>query len=178
MGFFEFLRAGEFTSRSPSAPNDDILAVSDVYRDPVYPPSLVRLRLRPSKTDPFSAGIDIYLGRTGHTICPVSALLAFLAVRPPSPRGPLFRFQDGTTLCRDRLVEEVRKTLRSQGLDPSLYNGHSFRIGTATAAAAAGIPNHAIKMLGRWESSAYQLYVRTPPAQLVGYSTSLLVAHH
>ena len=37
VGFFGFLRAGEFTSRSSSAPNDDILAVSDVYRNPVYP---------------------------------------------------------------------------------------------------------------------------------------------
>ena len=64
--------------------------------------------------------------------------------------------------------------LRDHGLDYSNYHGHSFRIGAATSAAAAGIPDHAIKMLGRWDSSAYLLYVRTPPAQLAGYSASLL----
>ena len=174
VGFFGFFRAGEFTSRSPSFPDDDIIAVTDVTRDPNYPPSFVCIRLRRSKTDPFSAGVDVYLGRTGHPICPVAALLAFLAVRPADPKGPLFRFLDGTTLCRDRLIREVRTVLRDHGFDHSKYHGHSFRIGAATSAAAAGIPDHAIKMLGRWDSSAYLLYVRTPPAQLAGYSAALL----
>ena len=43
--------------------------------------------------------------------------------------------------------------LCTQGVDASKFSGHtcSFRIGAVTA----GIPDHMIKMLGRWESSAY-----------------------
>ena len=175
VGFFGFLRAGEFTSSSPNSPDEDIVAVTDITRDPAYPPTFIRVHLRWSKTDPFSAGIDIYLGRTGGTICPVAAVLAFLAVRPAF-KGPLFRFCDGSTLSRDRLVREVRSALHGCGIDPSCYSGHSFRIGAATSAAAAGVPDHIIKMLGRWESSAYQLYIRTPPSQLAGYSASLLTS--
>ena len=33
-------------------------------------------------------------------------------------------------------------------------------------AAACGISNATIKMLGRWECSAYSLYIKTPRAQL------------
>ena len=58
--------------------------------------------------------------------------------------------------------QSISSALSTAGLDDKSYSGHSFRIGAATAAAAAGIPDHLIKMLGRWESSAYQLYVRTP----------------
>jgi len=31
-----------------------------------------------------------------------------------------------------------------------------------------------IKMLGRWQSSAYQLYIRTPREQLAGVSLTLV----
>jgi hypothetical protein len=42
------------------------------------------------------------------------------------------------------------------------YSGHSFRVGAATTAARAGLCQATIKMLGRWESSAYKRFIRTP----------------
>ena len=88
-------------------------------------------------------------------------MLNFLAVRPPG-EGPLFVHADGTPLLKQQFVARVRRALSSSGIDPSHYSGHSFRIGAATTAAAAGVPDHVIKTLGRWESSAYLLYIRTP----------------
>ena len=52
-----------------------------------------------------------------------------------SEGGPLFMYQDGQYLTRQRLVAEVRDALERAGLDQSRYCGHSFRIGTATMAA-------------------------------------------
>ena len=49
--------------------------------------------------------------------------------------------------------------LAETGIDQRLYARHSFRIGAATAAAVVGIPTHTIKMLGRWSSGAYALYI-------------------
>ena len=150
-----------------------MISIEDMARDGSYPPAFIRLFLRRSKTDPLGQGIAIYLGRTGASICPVQALLAYMAVRPLGLSGPLFCFPDGSPLCRDHLIKEVRSILAAKGLNPAHYSGHSFRIGAATSAAAAGIPDHAIKMLGRWSSSAYTLYLRTPPVQLAAYSAQL-----
>ena len=120
-----------------------------------------------SMTDPGGKGTHIFLGHTGAAICPVVAVLSYCAVRPSSPiTAPLFIQQDGSFLSRSSFVQEVRSALRSAGIDHSLYAGHSFRIGAATTAALAGVPDHLIKALGRWHSDAFQLYTRTPQATL------------
>ena len=46
-------------------------------------------------------------------------------------------------------------------MNPSLYAGHSFRIGAATSAAAAGIPAHMVQALGCWSSDAFKFYTRS-----------------
>ena len=128
-------------------------------------PSSLRIRIKASKTDPFRQGVDIFVGRTGNELCPVAATLAYMVQRGPGP-GPLFKFQDGKPLTRQRFVARVREALTSAGVDSSAYSGHSFRSGAATTAAKCGVSDAVIKMLGRWKSSAYQLYIKTPRDQL------------
>ena len=45
-------------------------------------------------------------------------------------------------------------------LDYRHYNTHSFRIGAATSAAQAMNPGSQIKVLGCWQSNAYQRYIK------------------
>ena len=87
------------------------------------------------------------IGRAGTELCPVAAVLSYLARRPGSP-GPLFIQQDGTPLTRSSLVAAMREALTSAGLDVAGYNGHSFQIGAALTAAQAGLPNSLIQFLG------------------------------
>lgn len=173
MGFFGFMRAGEFTLPSDGAYDPSChLSVNDIAVDSHSSPSLLQVHLRSSKTDPFRRGISIYLGKTADDLCPVAAILSYLAVRPRTP-GPLFLFEDGKFLTRDRLIRNLRDTLLQVGVNATHFAGHSFRIGAATTAAAKGVPDSTIKMLGRWESSAYQLYIRTPRDQLATISGTL-----
>ena len=167
--FFGFFRMGELTSLTADGQNPGhCVSVTDVAIDDVRNPSLIRIRLRSSKTDQFGRGVDIYLGRTGADLCPVSALLAYLAVRGKEP-GPLFRLQDGRYLTKGVFISKVRSALAVLGYDEAAYAGHSFRIGAATTAAERGIEDSLIKMMGRWESSAYQLYVRHRRLQTRAY---------
>ena len=174
--FFGFLRAGEMTV--PSDAEFDArthLCVADIALDDNRSPALIRVTLKQSKTDPFRKGVNIFVGRTGTDLCPVAALLDYLSVRGSSP-GPLFTFADGRLLTRQRFVERVREGLSKTGIDQSKYCGHSFRIGAATTAAARGVEDCIIKILGRWESLAYQQYVKVPREQLCGYSVLLASA--
>ena len=172
--FFGFLRSGEITvpddkSYDPGAH----LSFHDVSVDSITKPELLKVRIKASKTDPFRLGVDIFVGRTHSAICPVTAVLAYLAVRGPKP-GPLFQFTSGLPLTRARFGNGVRKALSQAGINCSGYSGHSFRSGAATTAAEQGISDAMIKMLGRWKSSAYQLYIQTPRSQLAGVSRRLV----
>ena len=172
-GFFGFLRSGEFTCPCSSTSNEDVLSVEDVYVDSHSNPLVVTVHLRRSKTDTFGVGTMVYLGRVDGPICPVKALLGYLAMRGQIP-GPLFLFHDGTPLTRSYLVEAVRCALQAYGMDVRGFNGHSFRIGVATTAAACGLPDSLIQTLGRWRSSAFTAYIRTPVSTLAGISSRLM----
>ncbi len=172
--FFGFLRSGEVTV--PSLREYDPeghLSEGDVSLDSQNEPSVVRVHVKTSKTDPFRQGVYVYLGRTANELCPVAAVAAYLAVRGRRP-GPFFRFVTGAPLSRELFVTHIRTALRQyENIDVNNYSGHSFRIGAATAAAAAGIEDSTIKTLGRWQSSAYQLYVRIPRESLAEVSRKL-----
>ena len=174
IGFFAFLRVGEMTVPSEAGYDPGVhLHVSDMAVDSTSNPTFVQLRIKQSKTDPFRLEAKLVVGRTGTSLCPVAALLDYLRVRGVS-EGPLFRYQDGRYLTRQRLVESLREGLSRAGIDQSKYCSHSLRIGAATTAAKKGLGDAVIKTLGRWESVAYQKYVRIPSEQLASYSTLLV----
>ena len=107
-------------------------------------------------------------------LCPVVAILAYVTVRS-AVSGPLFVFKDGSFLTRDRLVSAIRRALCTAGVDTKGYSAPSFQIGAAKTAALVGIKHSTIKMLGRWESSAHQRYLRTPRESLAAIPTRHIV---
>ena len=70
--------------------------------------------------------------------------------------GPLYIFIDGKYLTRQFVANLLSLALPHV---PNI-NTHSFRIGGASAAASAGIPDSVIQILGRWSSDAYKRYLR------------------
>ena len=144
----------------------------DVAVNDPHSPDTLKVSVKRSKTDQLGRGVDVYVGKTGCYLCPVTAVLAYMARRGNVP-GPFFKFDNGQALTKSTFTQRVRSALQSIGLPYQLFAGHSFRIGAATTAAKAGIEDSKIRIMGRWNSSAFLVYVRTPREELAQFGASL-----
>lgn len=171
--FFGFLRSGEITIPDASSYDPSVhLNFNDIAADIPQSPNKLKIRIKASKTDPFRQGVNIFIGKTNNSLCPVSALLNYLIMRGTAP-GLLFRFKNGSPLTKSKFTAKFRALLSQAGIDSKSYAGHSFRIGAASTAASKGVEDSLIQTLGRWKSSAYLTYVRIPPENLAALSKRL-----
>ena len=177
-GFFGFLRCAEFLTPddAPFDPQVHLLLSDLTYRHTAIPPHF-EVHVKASKTDQFRQGAAIVLGATGSELCPVAALLDFLGKRGESP-GPVFINANMTPMRRRQFVSKGQEALTLAGVRGSNFNGHSFRIGAATSASQAGIPETTVKILGRWRSMAYQQYIRPSLPELAALSSQLAKSVH
>ena len=173
LGFFGFLRSGEFTSQSSTYNPTWDLSVQDISVDSTDNPSSLQVKIKGSKTDQLRKGVTIVVGRTKSHICPVKSVLAYVACRGFKP-GPLFCHLDGSPLTKQQLVSGLRTTLSEAGVECDKFSGHSFRIGAATTAAAKGVEDSMIQTLGRWKSDSFKRYIRMPRSELASISTQLI----
>ena len=77
------------------------LSVHDISVDDDKDPSVLCIRIKQSKTDLFRKGVDLFVGKTGSVLCPVTAMLGYLCVRGMES-GPLFNLEDGRVLTRSQ----------------------------------------------------------------------------
>ena len=112
------------------------------------------------------------LVKTGGEICPVAAVLGYIAFRGPQP-GPFFVTRNKAAFTKPAFITHLRKTLSDLGFPDDQYAGHSFRIGAATSAALAGMQDSTIQLLGRWQSAAFLRYIRTSHGTLAALSQVL-----
>jgi len=68
------------------------------------------------------------------SFCPVLFLLEYLTLQGDRP-GPLFINLDNSPVSCGSFTDLLLLSLKSFGLNPQLYKGHSFRIGAASFAA-------------------------------------------
>ena len=168
MAFFGFLRCGEFTTQTGQFDPSIHLTLADVSIK--YDPSpYLSIHLSSSKTDPFRKGVQVKLFPLGNSLCPLSAVSQYLAFRmcySTSSASPFFLMPTCLPLTRTEFTSLFQGVLQCIGLHDSRLKPHSFRIGAATTAAQAHLPDHLIKTLGRWSSDAYLRYIRTPTSLL------------
>lgn len=119
------------------------------------------IHLKTSKSDVERKGVEIRLFKTETPFCAVKALNSFLRMRTDhAVNSPFFCLANGQPFTRKSFVKNLRHLLLRLGISPNSYSGHSMRVGAATSAAAAGVPDHLIQALGRWSSLSYLRYIR------------------
>ena len=166
--FFGFFRAGEVTipSESDFDPSKHLVA-QDIAIDSRENPSLLKVFLKASKT-----GIDVYIGKTGDDLCPVAAMLAYLAVRGYSV-GPLSNSKTAKASLRTDSFMGFEQLSKRQESRLRITKGTASVSGLPQQQPARGIEDSVIKALGRWHSSAYLLYIRIPREQLAKITHAL-----
>ena len=109
--------------------------------------------------------IDIF--ESENMFCPIFAFRQWLhACRETSQNEPLFREDDGTPLTGRKFNTYLRTLLKdSVDYKSGKITSHSFRSGLATVISTQGLSIKEIKEAGRWNSRAYESYVKLPRAQ-------------
>ena len=160
LAFFGLLRSSEYTAPSGNTYDPSVtLLFSDITFS--VNQTVAFINIKSSKTDPFKIGVTIRVGATNTECCPVHALLCFINCHNYRS-GPLYTFSDGTFLTRNYVSNLLHRLWPGINIDT-----HSFRIGGASSAAAAGVADSTIQLLGRWSSNAYRRYIRVPDQAIV-----------
>ena len=160
LAFFGLLRCSEYTSSSRgSFDASSTLMVRNISFNLNF--SLMRIVIKASKTDPFRVGCTIRIAALNTPVCPVLLMREYLGCHPTGA-GPLFLWRAGQFLIRQDVVLMLRRCFPGV----TNINTHSFRIGGASAAASAGIPDSQIQILGRWSSDAYRRYLHLGDASV------------
>lgn len=124
------------------------------------------LTIRRSKTDQIGNGrkIGVPFARGRH--CPVKALRAWIKVASIEI-GPIFRSINrqgvisSNALSNQAVSLVIKERLRSAGLDPSGFAGHSLRSGFVTSAAKAGVSSWKIRQqTGHASETMLARYIR------------------
>jgi len=98
----------------------------------------------------------------GSPICPKTSLLNATRLAKSKDSDHLFSYrkkQSISTIIQSEFISFLRKKLKSAGLDPKLYSGHSLRRGGASWAFHSGVPSELIKHHGDWSSDSYLVYL-------------------
>ena len=114
-------------------------------------PSVLWVKLKASKIDPFCSGIFMFIGKNSSDLCPVAATVNYLGVWHKKQGPPVSLCIWPLATWWERLWQQW-DALGMAGIECSRYSGYSFWIGVATTAAAREIEDSIIKMLGRWKS--------------------------
>ena len=150
--FFGFLRMGEITFSAMTPPPIQIHQLTKLVNDAhdVVGFKIKFLTFKHSYNQP-----PFYLVISPQsTFCPVKILLQFLSARGDS-QGALFIQEDGSAVSRSWFGAQLSSPIKLCGLNPSVYKGHSFRIGAASHAAEPRMSDAQIRILGRWKSNAF-----------------------
>ena len=174
--FFGFFRLGGLLPASLSSYNPvTSLSWGDVSVDSHTDLQMIQFHIKVSKCDQFGSGTNVVVGKTGIPLCLVAAIARYFEHRGDQ-LGAFFLDSARKVMTKPRFVTQIRDIVCTIGLPQHHFAGHSFRIGAATSAAAVGIGDSAIQMLGRWHSAAFLQYIRTPKQRLAALSTTLATA--
>ena len=147
-------------------------------------PTLMEFHLPASKTDVFREGVTLVCAKVGGPLCPVTRFSTMVRectfIRRPDS---ILLTADGVRpLTRDVSISALKQCAQllndrfGIGLDPDAIGNGSFRRGGASWLHELGVSDALIKVLGRWRSNTYQIYIERPLSATVSAQRLLSVS--
>ena len=124
-------------------------------------PQQMPLFIKASKTDAFCQGHTLITACSTSLVCPVTTMHDYYFSDCPHVQAP-FHFQSGHLLTKLAVVNLHRDAARHASLPFKTFKGHSFGNGAASNQSGRLMAAALIKVLSRWSSDCYQLYICTP----------------
>ena len=159
-GFFALMRLGELTVSDDKSLFDYRKITSRTSVS--FSTDDYRFFLPSHKADKFFEGNIVIIQRHTGTIDPLSFFKKYLASRDRLfPFHPdLWLKADGSRPSRSFFIRRMRLFFEDD------IAGQSMPAGGPTSLAENGVPPHLIQAIGRWASSAFQIYIRKNPVLL------------
>ena len=159
--FYGFFRIGELATKTVRG-SDEVIQYDDIrFLSKDGQTQIVKITISKFKHNTKGRPFDILIEREETLcLCPVQSLIDYCQVRGQKP-GPLFCLPDLSPITIGKFNTELQRCLVFCGLDTSRYKSHSFRIGAACYAAEQGFSDSQIRKLGRWNSDAFKVYLRS-----------------
>ena len=105
---------------------------------------------------------DTLVTNVDDRLCPVRCIDQYFATTPAHPLDPAFfvnKEGGAAALTYPQLSYWLKEWAARMGYDKADVSSHGIRRGGAQWAAACHLPNHVLKLLGGWRSSAYERYL-------------------
>ena len=174
IALFAMLRCGEFTNTSQQT----VMRIRHItfQQNGNKENYAMKIFLPASKTDIFRQGVTLTIPCNCEQckICPVHETLRLIELYkkhslPCKPECPLFQFPNGNILNRNDVRKMLKFLCNEINVKEESFSGHSFRKGGATSLALNKAPDWVIQLLGRWKSSSYKRYIKTPEDHICQY---------
>ena len=108
--------------------------------------------------------VDVF--ESGGNLCPVTAFRKWSNIRKPEVGLPLFRDGRGIPMTAKKFNNYLRTLLGDQAEERGgTITSHSFRAGITTIMGTMGFDDEEIKVVGRWSSRAFTIYMKGPRTQ-------------
>ena len=161
--FWGLMRFGEATvqSRGKFDPKTHLTRANALFGRDLDGRDYARLDLPAAKTAKPGEIQHIFLVKQ-NTLCPLDALQNLASVVPALAQVPLFSWRDRQgnhrPMVRDTALAFINGRFTGMGIGTTF--GHSFRIGGASFYLSQKVDPEVVRIMGRWRSLAYQVYIR------------------
>ena len=161
--FFGAFRGAELLCQSEATFDPDYTLMAEDIVMIGNPEEVIQYRIKAPKEDKLGKTVIVDVYKSRDDICPVRAFKKWQDCNPPQHKGqPAFRWDDGTPLTSRKLNEILKERLTGYIDNPDKYTTHSFRTGAASMMGTLGYSDKDIQLMGKWNSRAFESYIRLP----------------